>query len=66
MNGVPVPTLREYDFSDEKLRDSVGIRSPKLAGSIGPKFGSCKMDRTLLSIGGYENPRESLRTFVGI
>jgi hypothetical protein len=32
MNGVPVPTLREYDFSDEKLRDSVGIRPPKLAG----------------------------------
>jgi TnpA family transposase len=24
--------LGEYDFSDEKLRDSVGIRSPKLAG----------------------------------
>jgi hypothetical protein len=32
MNSVPVPTLREYDFSDEKLWDSVGMRPPKLAG----------------------------------
>jgi hypothetical protein len=24
--------LGEYDFSEEKLRDSVGIRLPKLAG----------------------------------
>ena len=28
MNGVPVPTLREYDFSDEKLRDSIGLHIP--------------------------------------
>ena len=31
--------LGEYDFSDEQLRDSVGIRLPKLTSSTGPKFG---------------------------
>jgi hypothetical protein len=31
LNSVPVPTLREYDFSDDKLQDSVGIKPPKLA-----------------------------------
>ena len=39
MNGVPVPTLREYDFSDEKLRDSVGIRPLEISGLNRPKVG---------------------------
>jgi hypothetical protein len=26
--GVSVPTPREYDFSDEKLQDSVGLHAP--------------------------------------
>ena len=30
--------LGEYDFSDEKLRDSIGIRSPKIGGLNGAPF----------------------------
>jgi hypothetical protein len=40
MNGVPVPTLREYDFSDEKLQDSVGLQIPSgLALTLLPQLG---------------------------
>jgi hypothetical protein len=31
--------LGEYDFSDEKLRDSIGIRPPKLVDQMGRHFG---------------------------
>jgi hypothetical protein len=30
--------LGEYDFSDEKLRDSIGIRPPKIGGLNGAPF----------------------------
>lgn len=34
MNGVSVPTSREYDFSDDKLQDSVGLDLPKIVGFL--------------------------------
>ena len=43
--------LGEYDFSDEKLRDSVGIRPPKLAGQTGAIFRSSKNGATLMPAG---------------
>jgi hypothetical protein len=45
----------EYDFSDEKLRDSVGIRAPKLAPLRGQKFGSSEPRYVLQSPGLVEN-----------
>ena len=43
--------LGEYDFSDEKLRDSVGIRPPKLSGQTGAIFRSSKNGATLMPAG---------------
>ena len=46
-----VNLLGEYDFSEEKLRDSVGIRLPKLAGSMGPIFRGSKNKATVTPTG---------------
>ena len=38
--------LGEYDFSDEKLQDTVGNQTPKIGGPKGDIFGSRKKNRT--------------------
>jgi hypothetical protein len=38
----PINLLGEYDFSDEKLQDNVGIRPPKLTLERGQKFEGCR------------------------
>ena len=52
--------LGEYDFSDEKLRDSVGIRPPKEVKNLGETALCASVTGTCRKLCG------TLRTFVGI
>jgi hypothetical protein len=54
--------LGEYDFSDEKLQDNVGIRPPKEVKN----FGAAEPRYVLQSPGPCRKPCGTLRTFVGI
>src|ERR1700740_703364 len=58
--------LGEYDFSDEKLQDTVGIRPPKIDGPKGHIVGSCKRSKTPRPERPQINSYLAFGTFVGI
>jgi hypothetical protein len=58
--------LGEYDFSDEKLRDSVGIRPQKLTPKEIKNLGAAETALCASVTGTCRKLCETLRTFVGI
>jgi hypothetical protein len=58
--------LGEYDFSEEKLQDSVGIKPPKTTPGTGPDFGICRTDVFPWGRTTWEKFCGILRTFVQI
>jgi len=58
--------LGEYDWSEERQKDFIGIQLPKLTDSTGLQIGSGKMPGYSYRSGGYRKPYESLCAIVGI
>ena len=58
--------LGEYDFSEEKLQDTVGIKSPKLTDYMRLIFGTHKKPRIPAWRISYANCYVAFGTFVGI
>ena len=61
--------LGEYDFSEEKLRDSIGIRPPpKIGGLNGVPFwgANARSPKVQSIIGDKRNGHVAFGTFVGI
>ena len=58
--------LGEYDFSEDKLQDSVGIKPPKLTDQTRSRFGSSGIAANPLRPGSWQESCGTLRTFVGL
>ena len=61
--GGQLNLLGEYDFSVDKLQDSVGIKPPKLTRS---RVGSSGIAENPLRPGSWQESCWTLRTFVGL
>ena len=58
--------LGEYDFSEDKLQDSVGIKPPKLTDKTRSRLGSSGIAENPLRHGSWQESCGTLRTFVGL
>src|SRR6516162_9261758 len=58
--------LGEYDFSEDKLQDSVGIKHPKTDRLNQVPFGSSGIAENPLRPGSWQESCGTLRTFVGL
>ena len=61
-----VNLLGEYDFSEERLQDTVGIKAPKIGRLNKSQFGSRRITESSSSIEDSEKSCENFGTFVGI
>ncbi len=58
--------LGEYDFSEDKLQDSVEIKPPKLTDETKSRLGSSGIAENPLRPGSWQESCGTLRTFVGL
>jgi hypothetical protein len=58
--------IGEYDFSEDKLQDSVGIKLPKLTDKTRSRLGSSGIAENPLRHGSWQESCGTLRTFVGL
>jgi hypothetical protein len=64
--GSTSTLLGEYDFSEEKLQDKVGIKPPKLPPKKSQIFGSCRIALLPVEATTCEKSCGTLRSFVQI
>jgi hypothetical protein len=64
--GGHLNLLGEYDFSEDKLQDSVGIKPPKLTDKTRSRLGSSGIAENPLRHGSWQESCGTLRTFVGL